>query len=830
MKKTKKTTTAKKKKTSLVIVESPAKIKTISKILGNDYLVKSSYGHIRDLPKSKFGIDIDNDFKPTYIIIRKQRKTVNELKKLASHSEAVYLATDPDREGEAIAWHLSEILGVPEEKTWRVSFDEITSSAVQNAFKQPHKISINLVNAQQARRFLDRIMGYKLSPLLWEKITKGLSAGRVQSVALRLIVEREKKIRSFKPQEYWKITAELPLSPAPMGKAIPEGQQNPKLLLTKLNDLKVGSPLDINSQIWIGTEPEAKKLVGRLLKSDFIISSIIEKEIYQNPAPPFITSTLQQMASSRLNFSLKKTMLIAQQLYEGVDLPEGPTALITYMRTDSVKVSDQAIKECRNFIASNYGENLLQPKERYYKPSKQSQQAHEAIRPTYLSKTPESIRQYLNNDQYKLYNLIWRRFVATQMKPALWRNKAVEIDATLSPRLDLSVFSNDKKKNIIAEKILHGLQVSQQPPTCNKERQSPAFTKASTGNLVDLPELASGQADKIINIFNKNKDDEVTAKNILKELDKNPEDKALLVKVLGILDDTIENNLLDESLSVQKCVFGTNEHRLVFNGFLTLYEPEEQLLPALKEQEKLTTTNINSTQLFSEPPSRYNEASLVKILEKYGIGRPSTYAPIISTIQDRGYVTKNGRLLLPTELGILVNDKLIPFFDDIINTQFTARIEEELDLIEESKKDLLPTLRKFYEPFINDLQKAGNEMSSEKGKQTGEKCPKCSNPIVERWSRFGKFLSCSTYPECKYTRSLNIKSAPLESGEVCEKCGKPMVIRTSHRWRRRFLACSGYPECKNAKPFKEIIAKSSSENQEEKTNPDKEEIEEETNN
>lgn len=834
MKKTKKTTTVKKKKTSLVIVESPAKIKTISKILGNNYLVKSSYGHIRDLPKSKFGIDIDNNFKPNYIVIRKQSKTVTELKKLAASSEAVYLATDPDREGEAIAWHLSEILGVPEEKTWRVSFDEITSSAVQNAFKQPHKISINLVNAQQARRFLDRIMGYKLSPLLWKKIARGLSAGRVQSVAVRLIVEREKKIKVFKPQEYWKITAELPLFIVLMGEARPEGRQNPKLLLTKLNDVKVGSPLDINSQIWIGTEPEAKKLMEHLLKNDFIVSSIIEKETYQNPAPPFITSTLQQMASVRLNFSPKKTMLIAQQLYEGVNLPEGPTAFITYMRTDSVRVSHQAIKECRNFITSNYGENLLQPKERHYKPSKQSQQAHEAIRPTYLSKTPESIRQYLNNDQYKLYNLIWKRFVTTQMKPALWRNKTVEIETILTPGLDLSVFSNDKRKNIVAEKILQGLQISQQTPAL---------------------------ADKIINTINKNKEDEVTAKNILKELGKNPEDKALIVKVLGILDDAIENNLLAENLSVQKCVFGASEHLLVFKGFLMLYEPEEQLLPALKEQEKLTPTNITPTQLFTEPPSRYNEASLVKTLEKYGIGRPSTYAPIISTIQDRGYVIKNGRQLSPTELGILVNDKLIPFFDDVINTQFTARIEEELDLIEESQKDWVSTLREFYEPFINDLEKATEQMINEKVKETTEKCPKCSNPVVERWSRYGKFLCCSTYPECKYTRSLNIKSAPLESSEVCEKCGKPMVIKTNYR-RRHFLACSGYPECKNAKSLKEIIPESSQpkadlplaqgceeytasdgENpvlrsppatsedevgQEEKTNPDKEEIDEET--
>jgi DNA topoisomerase I len=819
MKKTKKTTTVKKKKTSLVIVESPAKIKTISKILGNDYLIKSSFGHIRDLPRSKFGIDIDNNFKPNYIVIRKQSKTVKELKKIAASSKAVYLATDPDREGEAIAWHLSEILGIPEEKTWRVSFDEITFSAVQNAFKQPHKISINLVNAQQARRFLDRIMGYKLSPLLWEKITKGLSAGRVQSVALRLVVEREKEIRSFKPQEYWKITAELPITDETSlkGSFIETTNQNkksPVILLTKLNDVKVGSPLDINSQIWIGTEPEAKKLVEHLLKSDFIVSSIIEKEANQYPVPPFITSTLQQMASTKLNFSPKKTMLIAQQLYSGVDLPEGPTGLITYMRTDSVRVSELAINECRKFITEHYGKNLLQPEARRYRPSKQSQQAHEAIRPTYISKTPDSITQYLTKDQYKLYNLIWRRFVATQMKPALWRNKTVGIEATLSFGLDLSVFSNDKRKNITAENILHSLHI------WPENLPSKETVSQQTEKLMG----------KIITILNKDKEDKITAINILEELGKNPVDKALLVNVLDILDGTVENNLLAASLSVQKCFFGASEHRLVFKGFLTLYEDEvkEQLLPALKENEKLTPANITPSQSFTEPSPHYNEASLVKVLEKYGIGRPSTYAPIISTIQDRGYVIKNGRQLSPTELGILVNDKLVPFFEDIINTRFTAQIEEELDLIEENQKEWVATLKEFYEPFAKDLEKAQTHMTSEKGKQTGEKCPKCSNPIIERWSRFGKFLSCSTYPECKYTRSLNIKPAPLESGEVCEKCGKPMVIKISHRRHLHFLACSGYPECKNAKPFKKVISESSNENQGDKTNTGKDEITEES--
>jgi DNA topoisomerase-1 len=763
------------KQKSLVIVESPAKVKTISKILGSDYIVKSSYGHIRDLPKTKFGMDPRDNFKPVYQLIKRQAKIVQELKKTSEKSKAVYLATDPDREGEAIAWHLSETLNIGQEKVWRVSFDEITSSAVRNAFKTPRKISMSLVNAQQARRLLDRIMGYKLSPLLWKKITRGLSAGRVQSVALRLLVEREKEITAFKPREYYKITVELA-----------NGKETISALLIRLNDVKIGSPLDSNSQVWLGAEPEARKLVERLLKSSFIVSSITVKEDYQYPVPPFITSTLQQMASNWLNFSPKKTMFIAQQLYEGVELPEGPTALITYMRTDSVRVSNQAIKECRDFIIANYGENLLHPEERHYKPSKQSQQAHEAIRPTYLSKTPDSIRQYLNNDQYKLYNIIWRRFVATQMKPALWHNKTVEIEATLSSGIDLSVFSNDKKKNIIAENILQSLEV------WTEDLMSKGTVSQQAKELIG----------KIITILNKNKEDKITAMNILEELGKDPVDKALLVKVLGILDETVENNLLAERLSVQKCVFGASEHRLLFKGFLILYKPEEQLLPALKENEKLTQANITLSQLFTKPPPRYNEASLVKTLEKYGIGRPSTYAPIISTIQERGYVIKQTRQLIPTDLGTLVNDKLMPFFDDILNAQFTAQKEEELDLIEEDRKVWTETLAEFYEPFMKDLDKAEREMTNEKEDNlTSQKCQKCDSFLVERWSRFGKFLACSSYPKCKYTVSLKPRtSLPQENRmtETCEKCGKPIVVKVNRR-RQRFLACTGYPECKNTK-------------------------------
>lgn len=759
---------------SLVIVESPAKIKTISRILGSKYLVKSSFGHIRDLPKSTFGIDIENNFQPNYITIRKQTKTVKELKKLAAQVDKLYLATDPDREGEAIAWHLSEIFNLPQEMVWRVTFDEITASAVRNAFQSPHKISMSLVNAQQARRFLDRIMGYKLSPLLWKKITKGLSAGRVQSVAMRLIVEREKEIETFKACEHWKISAEfVPILPGHKEAIIPA-------VLIKINDLGIGNPADNNTDIWVGSESESTKLVEYLQSSSFEVSTISRKESNQNPPPPFITSTLQQAASIKLNFSPKKTMLIAQQLYEGIDLPDGPSGLITYMRTDSVRVSEEAIKECRSFIATRYGADLVNEATRRYTPSKQSQQAHEAIRPTFVAKTPENIRQYLTGDQYKLYDLIWRRFIATQMKAATWRSKSIVIETRNNANSTIEILSNSKKNQLIAEKIVKALS------EINKVQNAP---------------------DKIIAVLKKNREDEVVAKKIIEIADGSPEDKTLVIKILNILNESIDNNLIAEKIDLQRGIFSANERRLVFKGFLMLYQPEEQILPDIKEAEKMEAVQIKPIQSFTEPPPRFTEAGLVKILEKYGIGRPSTYAPIISTLEDRGYVNKNGRQLSPTELGILVNDKLVPFFDDIINTQFTARIEEELDMIEESEKDWTSTLQEFYEPFIKDLEKAENEMPSEKGKETSEKCPKCGNAIVERWSRFGKFLSCSTYPNCEYTASLKPRLIPEDTGLLCEKCGKPMVIKTNYR-RSKFIACSGYPECKNAKPLpKEIIEK-----------------------
>jgi len=697
---------------SLVIVESPAKVKTLGKILGNKYEIKASYGHIRDLPQGKFGLNIKKDFAPKYEIIHgRAEKIVKELKSIAAKGGKVVLATDPDREGEAIAWHIVEALTLSPKQVARVTFNEITPPAVLEAFKKPRQISRDLVNAQQARRFLDRIVGYKLSPLLWKKIARGLSAGRVQSVAVKLLVEREKEIAQFKPQEYWKISAEFqaPVSkhqfPTRLNGAV--GQDtNFQSILYKINDYRLGSPGDKAVDVTIASEMEAKKLVAVLEESNFIVSRISERESFQSPSPPFITSTLQQAAANQLGYSIKKTMMIAQQLYEGVEIAEEPTALITYMRTDAVRMSEIAINACRNFILKKYGAGYLHNPARRYKVKKSAQAAHEAIRPTYVEKTPAEIKDYLTPDQYKLYNLIWRRFVATQMKPAYWKSKSIEIETNLLNALELEV-----------RLVREGGQL---PP---------------------------------------------------------------------------------QKINVQRCSFGAEEKRLIFKGFLLLYEPEEILLPLLQEKEKVNPVKLTPTQNFTQPPPRYNEASLVKTLEKYGIGRPSTYAPIISTIQERGYVKKNERRqLVATELGILVTEKLLPYFSDILDTRFTSLMEERLDKIEEDKRDWIGTLKAFYRLFSRDLAKATQEMTSEKGKTSasGEKCAKCGRPLVERWGRYGKFLACSGYPECKTIVSLTPPAPTVVTNETCEKCGKPMVVKLNKR-RQQFLACSGYPECRNAR-------------------------------
>lgn len=698
----------KKNDKALVIVESPAKVKTLSKILGKKYEIKASYGHIRDLPKKSFGLKIDKNFKPNYKLIPgRANKIIKELKDLLKSFNKLILATDPDREGEAIAWHIAEALKVPSKKVERVSFNEITPPAVLDAFKNPRDISMDLVNAQQARRFLDRIVGYKLSPLLWRKIARGLSAGRVQSVAVKLLVDRENEIKDFNPKEYWKISADL--------KSAKDDKQVFNALLTKLGDKAIGSPAEKSTELIITTEPSSKKLSEAIESSSLSVSKVTQKTNTQSPPPPFITSTLQQQSSTQLGFSTKKTMLIAQQLYEGVDISGEPTALITYMRTDSVRVSELAIKDCRDFVQKKYGKNFLNKTVRRYKTKKSAQEAHEAVRPTYADKVPADIKEYLTADQYKLYNLIWRRFVSTQMAPSQWKNKQIEIESSFNKPLDLEI------------------------------------TKISK--------------------------DEEQQKGKIK---------------------------------IQKCVFKTDEKSLAFKGYQKLYSPEEVKLPALKEKDKINLEKLLSNQNFTQPPPRYTEASLVKTLEKHGIGRPSTYAPIISTIQDRGYVKKDRRQLAATELGMLVTKKLIPFFKDILNPKFTSQMEEKLDKIEDSKEDWINVLNVFSKPFQVDLEKATQEMTKEKGKESagGEKCDKCGSAMVERWGRFGKFIACSGYPNCRNIISLKPQAKIEETDETCEKCGKKMVIKINRRGQK-FLACPGYPDCKNTKSIKKTPEKES---------------------
>ncbi|MBI3099814.1 MAG: type I DNA topoisomerase [Planctomycetes bacterium] len=656
---------------SVVIVESPAKAKTINKILGDDFVVKACMGHVRDLPARKLGIDVDNNFEPTYRDIPTRKKTLQELKSFTRKAPAVYLASDPDREGEAIAWHLAEALAVPAKKLKRVTFNEITKKAVAAAFQKPAEISMDMVNAQQARRILDRIVGYRLSPLLWKKIGKGLSAGRVQSVAVKLIVDREREILAFKKDEYWSIDARLhPADPK-------------KAFLASLKEVEGVTPKKAEGgakkDILVPNEAAAKGLVDELRGATYTVEGVDKKEKIESPPPPFTTSLLQQQASIRLHFSTKKTMMLAQQLYEGVDLPdEGTVGLITYMRTDSFRISDEAMTEIRSFVKQEFTEKYLEPSPRVTKSKKEAQDAHEAIRPTHVDRRPESLRSVLSPDQWKLYRMIWERAVATQMKSAVY-----------------------------------------------------AVTEA---------QIKAGRAR-----------------------------------------------------------FAARGRELVFDGHTRLtghtLPEDEQILPALRQGQRLDLLDLHPEQHFTQPPPRFSEATLVKTLEKFGIGRPSTYAPIISTIQDRGYVRKEKRRFHATELGTLVTEKLAAHFADIMDVQFTSRMEEDLDRIEEAHANWVDVVREFYDPFTKDLEKAQAEMASEKD-QTPEDagpCEKCGKPMKVRWSRSGKFLGCSGFPECKNTKSLDTET----TDEKCEKCGAAMRIRSGPRGR--FLACSAYPECKNTK-------------------------------
>ena len=643
----------------LIIVESPAKANTIKKFLGGSTKVLASMGHVRDLPKSKLGVDIEHDFEPEYINIRGKGDLIKSLKKEASKAKKIYLATDPDREGEAIAWHLAYILDDNKDKIVRVTFNEITKGAVKKAIQEPRNIDINLVDAQQARRVLDRIVGYKISPLLWKKVRRGLSAGRVQSVAVKLIVDREDEIEKFIPEEYWNIFADL------------EDEKTKKQFEAKFygkNGKKQEIPI----------KEEADEILRNIENAKYIVKEVKKGEKKRNAAPPFTTSTMQQEASRKLGFTLKKTMSIAQMLYEGIKIEgRGTLGLITYMRTDSTRISEEARKAAKEYIVSTYSEEYYE--NRYYKTNKDSQDAHEAIRPTYADLEPDSIKSSLTNDQYKLYKLIYNRFMASQMASAIYNTMSVTIDA---------------------------------------------------------------------------------------------------------------NNY----------TFKANGQNLKFKGFMTLYvegednkEEEKGILPELEENQEVKKIKINPKQSFTEPPPRYTEASLVKALEEKGIGRPSTYSPTITTILERHYIEKEQKQLIPTELGKVVNKLLIENFTDVINVEFTAKIENEFDEIADGKEQWKKMIREFYGPFEKELEKVEKDLEHVELKEevSDIPCEKCGRMMVYKYGRYGKFLACPGYPECKNTKPI------VETIDVpCPSCGGKVIVKKSKKGRK-FYVCENNPEsCK----------------------------------
>jgi DNA topoisomerase-1 len=684
------------KSKSLVVVESPAKAKTINRYLGEGYEVKASMGHVRDLPVKQFGVDIEKDFEPTYAISANKRRVVTSLKAAAKNCDKLFLATDLDREGEAIAWHLAQILGVPEEKTYRVIFNAITKSAIEHAFARPGKIDMDKVMAQQARRILDRIVGYQISPLLWKKITRGLSAGRVQSVATKMIVEREREIRQFKTVEYWLIPAVfttelqrdyhqewLNLAKAEGEKPADASERNKWLVehnaftaeLSKVGDKKFEA----------SNKEQAERIFDALKQAEFKVADVETKGSVSRPPAPFITSTLQQTAANRLFFSTKRTMIVAQQLYEGIDLGSmGSLGLITYMRTDSTHISAEAINEVRNYINVHFGAEYLPEKANIYASKESAQQAHEAIRPTDVDLTPADIKLFLTDEQFKLYDLVWRRFVACQMTPARW---------------------NVTNLNIAAE------------------------------------------------------------------------------------------------TSVGRCLYKATGRVMVFDGFTKVWvvPSGEEELPAMKAGQKLAVVNIKAEQHWTKPPARYTEAALVKALEKEGIGRPSTYATIISTIQERRYVEQKEKKFFATDLGEVVTDKLNEYFPKIMDIAFTRHMEEQLDKIEEQHFDWLNILKDFYGPFKRDLEMAQKQMKHAKAEATPSeyKCPKCGEQLVYKFGKNGRFLSCSSYPKCKFACPCDKEGKmveQVESEHKCPACGKPMVYRSGRFGP--FLGCSDYPTCK----------------------------------
>jgi DNA topoisomerase-1 len=677
--------TAKKKGKNLVIVESPAKARTLGRILGGNYDLKASLGHVRDLPKSKLGVDVENSFSPEYVIPRAKTKIAKELREASKTAATVYLATDPDREGEAISWHLVEVMKTNKTPYRRVVFHEITEEAIIDAFKHPRSIDMQLVNAQQARRVLDRLVGYKLSPLLWKKVRRGLSAGRVQSVALKIIVDREREIENFKPVEYWTIQAELEKKTA--------GNGNPAFRAT-LVGLAGDKKLDIPDQ------QEADLLTNELEKAGYSVGKVKMKKVTRQPAPPFITSTLQQEAWRRLHFSASQTMSIAQQLYEGLPIgAEGSVGLITYMRTDSTRVARSAVNEAREFIKKKYGEEYVPPHARsFVRAVKGAQEAHEAIRPTRIRREPSQIKQFLNNQQFRLYELIWKRMVASQMAAAIYDNTTVDIDA----------LSQETQKGYLFR-------------TSDSVNRFPGFT--------------------VLYIERKDEEEEENGSS----------------------------------------------------------------LPALEGGDLLKLLGLYPEQHFTQPPPRFTEATLIKMLEQWGIGRPSTYAPILSTIQEREYVIKTGGNFQPTELGSVVTDLVSQYFAEIVDIKFTARMEDELDEIADEKRDWVGVVRDFYTPFERDLTRATETMERVKlpDQVTDEICPNCGKPMVIKMGRFGKFLACSGYPECKTTKSYQIKT-----GVSCPECGSELVERVSKK-KRTFYGCSSYPECTFATNYKPLSQKCS---------------------
>ncbi|WP_283694041.1 type I DNA topoisomerase [Clostridium perfringens] len=640
----------------LVIVESPAKAKTIEKYLGKNYVVEASMGHVRDLPKSQLGVDIENEYNPKYITIRGKGELLSKLRKLAKKSDKIYLATDPDREGEAISWHLANVLKIDENENCRIEFNEITKDAVKNSIKHPRKINCNLVDSQQARRVLDRLVGYEISPLLWRNVKWGLSAGRVQSAALKLICDREEEIKKFNPEEYWTVDVKLK-----------KGKKSFPVKLTTKNKKKIE----------IKNKEQADQIIDELKENEYIVSKIKKGTKNKNPLAPFTTSTLQQEASKKLNFMTKKTMSVAQQLYEGVEVKKfGTVGLITYMRTDSVRISKEAQEKALNFIDETYGKEYVPEEPRVYKGKKNIQDAHEAIRPTYVEITPEIAKANLSNDQYKLYALIWKRFIASQMATCILNTNSLEI-------------------------------------------KNGDYTLRASGSTIK------------------------------------------------------------------------------FDGFMKVYEyilgeeEESVLLPELEENEVLKEESIEGKQHFTQPPARYSEAAFVKLLEEKGIGRPSTYVPTISTLISRKYVDREKKILIPTELGFIVNDILSNYFKQIVDTDFTAEMEVKLDNVEAGKESWTHIVDEFFTPLKEDIEKAEKEISKViiEDKVSDVPCDKCGRLMVIKHGRFGDFLACPGYPECQ-----NTKPIVEEVDANCPLCGGKILVKRSKKGNR-FYGCSNYPEC-----------------------------------